>query len=110
MACLAAVLSAQVGQPQARVAVTVTPDRADWTYELGAPVRFRNGRLLLPVATADSWYWYAGVLDLRTGQVQKFTLDYFTDFRAATWATDGSIIGSALDYQSTLWKFAPSVK
>ncbi|MSO50420.1 MAG: hypothetical protein EXQ49_11075 [Acidobacteria bacterium] len=54
VACLAAVLSAQVGQPPARVAVTVTPDRADWTYELGAPVRFRNGRLLLPVATADS--------------------------------------------------------
>lgn len=41
VACLAAALSAQVGQPPARVAVTVTPDRADWTYEPGAPVRFR---------------------------------------------------------------------
>ena len=32
---------AQAPLPLSRVAVTVTPDRPDWTYPLGAPVKFR---------------------------------------------------------------------
>ena len=71
------------------------------------PGAIRKGRLLLPVATADSWYWSTGVLDLKTGQIEKLTPDYSTDFHFATWAADGSIIGSGFATQSTLWKFAP---
>jgi cephalosporin-C deacetylase len=41
VACFAAVPLAQAPQPFSRVAVTVTPDRADWTYQPGAPVKFR---------------------------------------------------------------------
>jgi hypothetical protein len=48
-----------------------------------------------------------GLLDLQTSRMQKVTLDYFTDFHFATWAADGSIIGSGVGIQSTLWKFAP---
>lgn len=38
-ACLAVAPMARA--PQGRVAVTVTPDRPDWTYQPGAPVKFR---------------------------------------------------------------------
>lgn len=40
-ACFVAGLSAQLPQPFSRVLVTVTPDRPDWTYQPGAPVKFR---------------------------------------------------------------------
>ena len=74
------------------------------------PGAIRKGRLLLPVATADSWFWYTGVLDLRTGHIAKITLDNSTDFHFATWAADGSIIGSGMAIHSTLWKFVPEAR
>jgi cephalosporin-C deacetylase len=38
---VAAPLAQQIRQPFSRVAVTVTPDRKDWTYQPGEPVTFR---------------------------------------------------------------------
>ena len=40
VACFS-VLSAQAPQPFGRVVVMVTPDRPDWAYQPGAPVKFR---------------------------------------------------------------------
>ncbi|CAN5685204.1 hypothetical protein BH24ACI5_BH24ACI5_20090 [soil metagenome] len=73
------------------------------------PGAVRNGRLMMPVATADSWYWFTGVLDLRTGQLTKLTLDNATDFHFVTWAADGSILGSGMALQATLWHFVREV-
>jgi hypothetical protein len=74
------------------------------------PGAIRNGRLLLPVATANSWYWFTGVLDLRTGQLTRVEVDNPTDFHWITWAADGSILGSGMGVQSTLWKFTREVQ
>ena len=42
VSCLVAVPLAQtIRQPFSRVAVTVTPDHQDWTYQPGEPVTFR---------------------------------------------------------------------
>ena len=41
VACFVAVPLAQTRQPFSRIAVTVTPDRPDWTYQPGEPVTFR---------------------------------------------------------------------
>ena len=41
VACFAAGPLAQTRQPFSRIAVTVTPDRPDWTYQPGEPVTFR---------------------------------------------------------------------
>jgi cephalosporin-C deacetylase-like acetyl esterase len=38
---LVAIPLAQTRQPFSRIAVTVTPDRPDWTYDVGQPARFR---------------------------------------------------------------------
>ncbi len=72
------------------------------------PGAVRNGRLLLPVATADSWYWYAAVLDLRTGRLDKIAVDYSTDFHGLTWTADGNVLGTGIGVQSALWRFAPA--
>jgi len=41
LVCIAAGPAAQTPSQPARIAVTVTPDRPDWTYQPGAPVKFR---------------------------------------------------------------------
>ena len=41
VACLVCVPLAQTRQPFSRIAVTVTPDHPDWTYQPGEPVTFR---------------------------------------------------------------------
>src|SRR5688500_536430 len=69
------------------------------------PGAIRDGRLLLPIAVQDSWYWFAGVLDLRTGRLTKIEVVNPTDFHWMTWAADGSILGSGMGIQSALWKF-----
>ncbi len=74
------------------------------------PGAIRSGRLLLTLASTDSWYWHAGVLDLRTGRLEKIELDYLTDIHFATWADDGSVIGSGQSTEGTLWKFTPGRK
>ena len=58
VAALASIAGQGPRQPFSRIAVTVTPDRADWTYAPGDPVRFhievrRDGH---PVAGATVKY------------------------------------------------------
>src|SRR5688572_12559354 len=41
VACALAAPFAQMRQPFSRIAVIVTPDHPDWTYQTGQPVSFR---------------------------------------------------------------------
>jgi hypothetical protein len=66
----------------------------------------RGGRLLLPVATPDSWYWLLGVLDLATGRLEAIPIAELVDIHFASWAPDGRVIGTALGLQSAMWRFA----
>jgi hypothetical protein len=86
------------------VTITISGDLRLVTRPL-LPGAVRNGRLVLPVATVDSWYWSAGVLDLRSGRLSKLEVVNPTDFHWITWAADGSILGSGMSIQSSLWKF-----
>jgi len=67
----------------------------------------RNGRLLVAIASTDSWYWFVGVLDLKTSRLDKVAVNYFTDFHGATWTPDGRILGTGVGARSALWKFTP---
>jgi hypothetical protein len=69
------------------------------------PGAIQNNRLILPVASADSWYWFLGTIDLTSGRLEKLKVDYFTDFQYATWTPDGKALGTGLGARSTLWKF-----
>ena len=71
------------------------------------PGAIRNNQLVLPLSTADSWDWHAGVVDLRTGKVERLAADDRTDFHYLTRAADGTPLGMGLGFQTTLWKFAP---
>ena len=69
------------------------------------PGAIRNGRLLLPIAVLDSWYWFSGVLDLQSSRFTRMDVVNPTDIHWITWAADGSILGSGMTIQSALWKF-----
>ena len=71
------------------------------------PGAIREGRLLLAVATRDSWLWHVGVLDLQSGRLEKVPLDDPMDVHFVTWARNGSIIASGTLTQGALWKFVP---
>jgi hypothetical protein len=65
----------------------------------------RNGRLLVVAASADSWYWFASVVDLATGAIEKIKVNQFTDFQYITWTADGKLLGTGAGLTSALWRF-----
>jgi eukaryotic-like serine/threonine-protein kinase len=65
----------------------------------------RQGRLALAVASADSWFWHAAILDLKTGVVTKLAETNPSDFHFVTWRSDGVPIGFGYGLDTRLWKF-----
>ena len=71
------------------------------------PGAIRQGRLLLGVASADSWFWHAAMLDLKTGVVTKLADPNPSDFHFVTWRADGVPIGLGYGIATALWHFTP---
>jgi hypothetical protein len=67
----------------------------------------RDGRILVPAASQDSWFWQAAVLDPKTGRLEKIPIQGQADFHFLTWGSDGRVVGFALGVRSTLWRFRP---
>jgi hypothetical protein len=72
-----------------------------------APGSIRRGKLVVPIASKDSWNWFAGVLDLKTSQLQKVTVNLDTDSQWPTWDSEGRILAYVLGTTGRLWKFTP---
>jgi hypothetical protein len=66
----------------------------------------RRGKMVLPVASVDSWYWFVAVLDLATGDLKRVNVRPDLDFHYTAWAPDGRIIGYGMGTNSALWKFS----
>ena len=69
------------------------------------PGSVRQGKLVLGVASADSWFWHAATIDLETGAVTKLTTVNPSDFHFATWRSDGVPIGFGFGLNTSLWHF-----
>jgi hypothetical protein len=69
------------------------------------PGAIRQGRMVLPVASPDSWFWHAAVLDLKTGAVDTLVERTPSDFHYVTWRSDGVPIGFAFGLDTRLWRF-----
>jgi eukaryotic-like serine/threonine-protein kinase len=65
----------------------------------------RDGRLLLPITSSDSWYWSLGTLDLRTGAMEKLRVDQLFDVHGATWTSDGGVLAVTLGIKGPLMRF-----
>jgi hypothetical protein len=47
----------------------------------------------------------SGILDLKTGRLERVPVAHTTDFHYTAWAPDGRIIGTGLGMDGSLWKF-----
>jgi hypothetical protein len=70
----------------------------------------RDGRLLVPLASPDNWFFLPGMVDLATGRVTEIAVDHFGDYHFLHRAPDGRVIAGAYDLRSTLWRFQPDVR
>jgi hypothetical protein len=57
--------------------------------------------------SADAYYNPAGRIDLDTGHVTRWKLDYSGNFTRLAWTGDGQMTGTATMERSILWKFVP---
>jgi len=69
------------------------------------PGAIRQGRLLLGSASADSWFWHAAMLDLKTGVLTKLAEPNPSDFHFVTWRADGVPIALGYGIDTALWHF-----
>jgi eukaryotic-like serine/threonine-protein kinase len=71
------------------------------------PSGIRNGKLAAPLASADSWFFLPGLVDLATGRMTQIPVDFQGDFHDLGWAPDGSVVGAPHETRSTIWKIQP---
>jgi hypothetical protein len=80
-----------------------SPFHLGWKIDPGS---VRNGRLVAPLGT-PYWYWPPGIIDLATGKSARIPLEFKSDFHHMSWTPDGRVMGLALPWHSTIWKFTP---
>ncbi len=80
------------------------------TQFLGPHGVSRDGRLLIPLASAESWYYLPGVIELSTGRASLIPTDSPGDYRSMNWTPDGQIMAIAAPFRSSIWKFSPALR
>ncbi len=68
----------------------------------------KDGRVLLSIASPDSWFYGIGILDPRTGKLQKIPSTFVGDHLSPGWLPDGRILLSGWPMHSKLWRFHPA--
>jgi eukaryotic-like serine/threonine-protein kinase len=77
------------------------------TTPIGSEMIGKNGRLVVPLQSPDSWFSSPGIIDLADGQMRRIAVERYSDYVFTAWAPDGKIIATAMGLKSALWKFEP---
>jgi hypothetical protein len=67
----------------------------------------RDGRMVAPLASLDSWFFVPGIVDLKTGAMTRISVDHLGDYHSAVWTSDGQIVAAANELRSSIWRFRP---
>jgi eukaryotic-like serine/threonine-protein kinase len=65
----------------------------------------KDGRALVSIATPDNWFYSAGILDLRSGKMDKVPLNFTGDLLGLGWQSDGRILCTGWPIKARLWRF-----
>jgi hypothetical protein len=65
----------------------------------------RDGRILVPVQSPDSWWDEVAIFEPKTGKLERLNIPYAGDIDFPSWSGDGRIIANGLPMQSSLWRF-----
>ena len=77
-------------------------------YELGPNAIAADGRIAVRVASKESWFWPAAILDPRTGELKVLDPPGFdADMASPGWDRDGRLVTTAIAMRSSLWRFRP---
>jgi len=78
------------------------------TFEpIGTEMIGKDGRLVVPLASPDSWFFSPGIVDLATGRMTRIPVDHYYDYFSMAWNPDGQVVATAMGLKSALWKFQP---
>ena len=69
---------------------------------------WRDGRIVLPIAVSDSWFWPPAIFDPNIGSVQRIPVPYIADFLSLGWTSEGKIISAVFPIQASIWRFRPT--
>ncbi len=64
-----------------------------------------RGRVLIEVASADSFYYSAAIYDPSGGTVTRVPLRFEGDIWVPSWAPDGHIMALGARYSSSIWRY-----
>lgn len=67
----------------------------------------KDGRTLVSIATPDNWFYGAGLLDLRSGKLDRIPLNFTGDVLGLGWQSDGRILSTGWPLKAKLWQFRP---
>jgi eukaryotic-like serine/threonine-protein kinase len=76
----------------------------------GSRALSRDGRMLVNVSPADSWFYRVAVLDIATGNITSIPVTYSGDTLTANWTADGQVLSVGLPLRSQIWRFRPSTQ
>jgi hypothetical protein len=68
----------------------------------------KDGRMLLSISTPDSWFYGMGILDPRSGKLDRIPMNFAGDLLAPGWLDDGRVLTSGWPNKSGIWRFTPS--
>lgn len=77
------------------------------TSLLSANAVGKDGRVVVSLSVPDSWFVGVGILDPRSGRLERIPLQFTGDVIAPGWLNDGRIFSSFWPLRSTLWRFHP---
>ncbi len=72
---------------------------------IGSGMISKDGRLIAPLGSPDSWFLSPGIVDLVAGRMTRIRVDPFFDYTFMALGPGGQVTAIAMGLKSTLWKF-----
>jgi len=93
------------GGPEQPIVLTSGLPLAPW--QVWSTAVARDGTIIVPLASPESWFWPLGVIDPNTGRTRVLDLGRKDSDMAGGWTSDGKILINAMGLRSTMWRFVP---
>lgn len=85
------------------------PVPREWSLapvSIGQSAVAKDGRILIPVSPADSWFYRLAQVDAHGGQGSVIPVSYSGDTIAGGWTSDGRIVAAGLPLKGQIWHFS----
>ena len=64
---------------------------------------------MVPLASADNWFYVPGLVNLATGTMTRVPVDRSGDYWILLRSPDGQVTAGVFEDRSTLWRFQPEM-